>query len=113
MCTGGTGGRRLAAPRRARFDNRGLFLDSERPLRPSTRALLDGAVGVERGEWCVGIVTRLPIVGEEILELTHLRRDLARRRLVHLMLATDAGPLEALGLHGADLSMPPSPSTES
>ncbi len=83
---------------------RALFLDSERPLRPSAVRYLAGAQGVERGEWCIGIVTRLPILGEEVVELTHLPRDLARRRLVHLTLETSAGPLEALGLHGAHLS---------
>jgi endonuclease/exonuclease/phosphatase family metal-dependent hydrolase len=102
--TGGTGPASWQARGALLFGTHGLFLDSEHPLRARSRESLDGAKGVERGEWCVGIVTRLPILGEEILELTHLRRDLARRRLVHLTLQTEAGPLEALGLHGAHLS---------
>ena len=84
--------------------NRGLFLDSEHPLpRHGARRLRD-SVGVERGEWCVGIVTRLELLAEDVVELTHLAPDLARRRLVHLTLDTDAGPLEAFGLHGAHLT---------
>jgi endonuclease/exonuclease/phosphatase family metal-dependent hydrolase len=82
----------------------GLFLDSEHPLNERAARYLDGTPGVQRGEWCIGVVTRLPILAEEVVELTHLPRDLARRRLAHLTLATSAGPLEALGLHGAHLS---------
>jgi endonuclease/exonuclease/phosphatase family metal-dependent hydrolase len=102
--TGGTGPSswqpRLALLR----GGRGLFLDSEHALHPRKARYLSGAQGVERGEWCVGIVTRLPILREEVIELTHLPRDLARRRLVHLTLDSEGGPLEVLGLHGAHLT---------
>ena len=102
--TGGTGTAGWQPRMALLLGGRALFLDSERPLRPHAVRYLATAQGVERGEWCVGIVTRLPILGEEVVELTHLPRDLARRRLVHLTLETTAGPLEALGLHGAHLS---------
>lgn len=102
--TGGTGTAAWQPPMALLFGQRALFLDSERSLRPKAVRTLATAKGVERGEWCIGVVTRLPILGEEVVELTHLPRDLARRRLVHLTLETTAGPLEALGLHGAHLS---------
>lgn len=102
--TGGTGPSSWQPRSALLFGTRGLFLDSEHPLRPSATRYLATAEGVERGEWCIGIVTRLPILAEEVVELTHLEKDLARRRLAHLTLETSTGPLEALGLHGAHLS---------
>jgi endonuclease/exonuclease/phosphatase family metal-dependent hydrolase len=102
-----TGGEGAASwqPGNALFvGNHGLFLDSEHSLRPAAARQLARSEGVERGEWCVGVVTRLEVLREDVVELTHLAPDLARRRLVHLTLSTSAGPLEAFGLHGAHLS---------
>lgn len=92
-------------PRSSLFrGNHGLFLDSERPLPVAARRFLDGASGVERGEWCAGVVTRLPVAELTVLELTHLRRDRARRRLVCATLEHETGPLRCFTLHGAHLS---------
>jgi endonuclease/exonuclease/phosphatase family metal-dependent hydrolase len=84
--------------------NHGLFLDSERPLPPAAVRYLDSASGVERGEWCVGIVTRLAVTELSVLELVHLRRDRAQRRLICATLQHETGPLRCFSLHGAHLS---------
>jgi endonuclease/exonuclease/phosphatase family metal-dependent hydrolase len=102
--TGGDGAASWQSATALLVGNHGLYLDSEHALRPSAARRLARSAGVERGEWCVGVVTRLAVRSEEVVELTHLAPDLARRRLVHLSLETGAGPLEAFGLHGAHLS---------
>jgi endonuclease/exonuclease/phosphatase family metal-dependent hydrolase len=102
--TGGAGSSSWQSPVALLTGNHGLYLDSEHSLRRGAARRLARASGVERGEWCVGVVTRLDVVNEEVVELTHLAPDLARRRLVHLTLDTGTGPLEAFSLHGAHLS---------
>jgi endonuclease/exonuclease/phosphatase family metal-dependent hydrolase len=84
--------------------NRGLYLDSQHALSPRAARRLAAARGAERGEWCIGIVTRLDVLDEDVVELVHLAPDRARRRLAHLTLAHERGPIEAFGLHGAHLS---------
>ncbi len=92
-------------PRSAPFvGNRGLFLDSLRPLSAGQHQRLEGASGIERGEWCVGIVSRLEILRHEIVDLSHLPRDRARRALVCATLAHESGPIVVFSLHGAHLS---------
>lgn len=102
--TGGTGRATWQPADALLVGNRGLYLDSEQPL--STRSLdrLQHAEGAERGEWCVAVVTRLEVLKEDVVELSRLAPDQARRRLVHLTLDSGDGPLEAFGLHGAHLS---------
>jgi endonuclease/exonuclease/phosphatase family metal-dependent hydrolase len=102
--TGGTGTSGWQPRAGLVVGNRGLFLDSLHTLRPAAQRRLARSSGVERGEWCVGVVTGLDVLREDVVELTHLSPDLARRRLIHLTLDTAAGPLEAFGLHGAHLS---------
>lgn len=102
--TGGSGPRRWQPRTSLLTGNHGLFLDSERPLPPAARRLLDSASGVERGEWCVGLVTRLAVSELTVLELGHLPRDRARRRLICATLDHETGPLRCFTLHGAHLS---------
>lgn len=84
--------------------NHGLYLDSELPVTGAAARRLAAASGVERGEWCVSVVSRLPVLAHEAVELRHLARDRARRRLVVVTLEHPSGVLLAFGLHGAHLS---------
>jgi len=102
--TGGTGRSTWQPADALLVGNRGLYLDSEQPLSARSKARLEHAEGAERGEWCVGIVTRLDVLKEDVVELSRFGPDRARRRLVHLTLDSGHGALEAFGLHGAHLS---------
>jgi len=102
--TGGTG-TATWHPRGALLrGNRALYLDSVRSLPERQREDLGRAAGVERGEWCVGIVTRLDVVSSATVPLANLPRDRARRVLVEATLAHETGRLTAFALHGAHLS---------
>lgn len=84
--------------------NLGLYLDSERPVGGRAAAARASASGVDPGEWCVAVVTRLPVLASKAIELRHLRRDRARRRLVMVTLEHPRGPIAVFALHGAHLS---------
>jgi hypothetical protein len=84
--------------------NQGLYLDSLLPIGERAAQLRDASHGVEDGEWCIAVVTRLPVRSSEVIELDHLKRDRARRALLVCDLATPDGPLRAFALHGAHLS---------
>lgn len=102
--TGGHGSARWQ-PRGALLgDTRGIFLDSMRPLAERAASNRAAAGSLEHGEWCVAIVTRLPVVSTEVIHLRHLRKDRARRVLLVATLAHDAGPLVVFAMHGAHLS---------
>jgi endonuclease/exonuclease/phosphatase family metal-dependent hydrolase len=102
--TGGAGSARWHPASAMLVGNRGLYLDSVRALPDRQRGRLAAARGVERGEWCVGLVTRLPVVREATLTLRELPRDRSRRLVVTATLAHETGPLEVVALHGAHLS---------
>ncbi|HUD68987.1 MAG TPA: endonuclease/exonuclease/phosphatase family protein [Acidimicrobiales bacterium] len=102
--TGGTGPPRWQPRRSLLVGNEGLYLDSVLPIGRRAKRRLAVARGVEAGEWCIGIVTRLPVISTEVLELAPLARDRARRRLVALELDAGNGVLRCFAVHGAHLS---------
>ena len=102
--TGGSGPARWQPFGAMLFGNRGLFLDSVLPIGTRAEQRLARSSGVESGDWCVGVVSRLPIVSSELIELTHLPKDRVRRQLACLELETGDGPLRCFALHGAHLS---------
>ena len=102
--TGGTGPARWQPRRALLVGNEGLFLDSELPIGGRAERRLAVARGVEPGEWCLSIVTRLPVVSTEVLELAPLAKDRARRRLLALELDAGNGVLRCFAVHGAHLS---------
>ncbi len=67
------------------FDWRGrshaIFLESERPFSPRVRA--SGRFACARpGSWGVAVLSRLPVVDSEVIDLGRLSRDRARRAAV-------------------------------
>lgn len=102
--TGGEGPARWQPRRSLLVGNRGLYLDSVLPIDARTERQLASARGVEPGEWCVGVVTRLPIISSEVFELTPLARDRARRVLLAVQLGVGDEVLHGFALHGAHLS---------
>jgi endonuclease/exonuclease/phosphatase family metal-dependent hydrolase len=102
--TGGTGGASWQ-PRGSLFTgNLGLYLDSVLPIGGRAAQRLAAAHGAEAGEWGLGVVTRLPVVATEVLELAPLPKDRARRRLVALTLDAGGNLLRCFAVHGAHLS---------
>ena len=102
--TGGEGGRGWQPLGAYVRGNRGLFIDSERPLGQGAAAALAAAAGAAPGEWCLSVVSRLEVLAFDVVELRHLARDRARRRLLVATLSHPRGPIIAFGLHGAHLT---------
>jgi endonuclease/exonuclease/phosphatase family metal-dependent hydrolase len=102
--TGGEGPARWQHRAGLFLGNRGLALDGERPMPSGSAARLAAAGRIERGEWCIAIVSRLPVLDEVVVELPQLARDLARRVVAITTLETATGPLKAVVVHGAHLS---------
>jgi endonuclease/exonuclease/phosphatase family metal-dependent hydrolase len=102
--TGGTGPARWQPRRALVVGNQGLYLDSVLPIGRRGERRLATARGVEAGEWCLGVVTRLPVMSSEVIELTPLAKDRARRRLIGLELDAGNGALWCFAVHGAHLS---------
>lgn len=102
--TGGMGPARWQPRGALVVGNLGLYLDSVLPIGARAERRLASARGVEPGEWCLGVVTRLPVVSSEALALAPLARDRARRQLVALELDSGNGTLRCFAVHGAHLS---------
>ena len=102
--TGGEGTSRWQHRGGLLLGNRGLFLDSIHPLPAAGARRLAAATGAAPGEWCISIVSRLPVTSDTTFELRALPRDLARRVVAVATVETDAGPLAAVCLHGAHLT---------
>ena len=68
--TGGTGRATWQPADALLVGNRGLYVDSEHPLSERSKGRLERAEGAERGEWCIGVVTRLDVLKEDVAELT-------------------------------------------
>ena len=102
--TGGVGPARWQSLRAMALGNHGLFLDSMQPISRRAERVLSASHGAEAGEWCLGVVTRLPVLACEVLELAPLARDRARRRLIALHLDAGGSALRCFAVHGAHLS---------
>ncbi len=92
---------RLAAPARqgpARWTgplgwaaaDHSLFLDGERPLPPRLRRA-ERYRSARPGHWSLGVLTRLPILHQELIDLGKLEKDRAHRRAIVLWLRVDGG----------------------
>lgn len=100
----GSGTRRWQ-PRAALLSGRhGIVLDEERPVREAMRRALRDDPTTDEGEWCIAIVTKLPVASVESVELLHLPKDRARRRLLVAQCVLDGRALWCATLHGAHLS---------
>lgn len=102
--TGGTGPAHWQPRNSLLKGNRGIYLDSVLPIGERADARRADARGVEAGAWCLGVVTRLPVVSSEVLDLEPLAKDRARRRLLFLELDAGHGTLRCFAVHGAHLS---------
>jgi endonuclease/exonuclease/phosphatase family metal-dependent hydrolase len=104
--TGGTGPARWQPRRSLLLGNLGLYLDSVLPIGARAQRRLAEARGVQPGESCLGIVTRLPVVGHDVHWLSPLAKDRVRRPLLCVDVRVGDGDkvLHCFCVHGAHLS---------
>ena len=102
--TDGTGGVTWQPRTSLLYGNHGLHLDGELPLSPQAARRLEAKPGAQRGEWCIALVSRLPLLETTTVELPQLDKDRARRVVAITTLDAGAGPLTAVVVHGAHLS---------
>lgn len=92
-------------PRGALLNGRhGIVLDSVRPVPAEHRRALQASGRFSEGDWRMGFVTRLEVLDVAVLELAHLERDRARRRVVVATLRAGDRELMGVTLHGPHLS---------
>lgn len=89
------------------FDWRGsshaIYLDSERPL--GRRVVRTPRFGEARpGRWGIALLSRLPVVSAEVLELGRLPRDRSRRAAIVLEVAVGTGAVTVVGTHMSHLT---------
>jgi len=80
-----------------------LYLDSEMPMRASTRASTRYAMA-EPGAWGLAIVSKLPIRSTSVVPLGRLRRDRATRAILVAHLDLDGTPMTAVAVHMTHLT---------
>jgi endonuclease/exonuclease/phosphatase family metal-dependent hydrolase len=102
-------------PRSLRFDGPRVILpdrtrtaartppSTTSPAWPDNRRWPHGS-GSERGTWNVAVLSRLPVVSTEWIDLGLLRHDTGRRGAVRMDVETAAGPLAVVGTHMSHLS---------
>jgi endonuclease/exonuclease/phosphatase family metal-dependent hydrolase len=102
-------------PRSLRPDGpRVLLLDNTRaaarapqsttsPTWPDDRRWPHG-LGSERGSFNTAVLSRLPVLNTEMIDLGLLRNDIGHRGIVRVDVETAAGPVAALGTHMSHLS---------
>ncbi len=74
-----------------------LRLDSDKLRGPAAR--WPASRFAERGAWGLSILSRLPVVGAETIELGKLKHDPARRAALVLRLETPSGEVTVVGTH--------------
>jgi endonuclease/exonuclease/phosphatase family metal-dependent hydrolase len=86
-----------------RGEGHALFLDSERPLSPRVlrSARFDEA---EPGSWGIAVLSRLPILADEVLDLGRLPRDRVTRAALVVRVAVGSRPLTVVGTHMSHLT---------
>lgn len=75
-----------------------IYLDSERPYGDTVRRSRR-FVDARRGRWGVAVLSRLPVVGTEVIELGRLSRDRARRAALVAQVAVGADAVTVVGTH--------------
>jgi endonuclease/exonuclease/phosphatase family metal-dependent hydrolase len=86
-----------------RTTSHALFLDSERPFGPRVVASSRFG-GAEPGSWGLAVLSRLPVLSSEVVDLVRLRRDRANRAVVALNIDVDGRPVGVAGTHMSHLS---------
>jgi endonuclease/exonuclease/phosphatase family metal-dependent hydrolase len=102
--TSGSGGRSWQPMLAHLSGERGLFFDEHRTLTKQQRMLRARADGVQRGEWGLGLLTRLPIRDIHAESLGRLPREKVKRTLIVATLEDNGRPFYVLAVHGAHLS---------
>jgi len=62
-----------------------------------------GAEDLGEGEWCVAVLSRLPITAHHTVHLPQLRLDKVNRALLHVDVDVDGSPLTVVGTHFSHL----------
>jgi hypothetical protein len=87
-------------PRRGPGFIRPLLLDGPPRSMRARATHQELTMSVTSGSWATSLLTRLPIVLSEVLELPALRGDPARRKAISASLDTGSGPpLTVIGVH--------------
>ena len=81
----------------------GLYFSEHRALTPSQRARRERA-DLERGEWGLSLLTRLPIESLRVESLERLAREKVRRALIVASLSLEGQRFHVLAIHGAHIS---------
>jgi endonuclease/exonuclease/phosphatase family metal-dependent hydrolase len=102
--TSGTGGRTWQPLLAHLSGERGLFFDEHRTLSNAQRVRRATALGVQDGEWGLGLLTRLEIVDIRVESLGRLPREKVKRALIIATLRDADRTFYALAVHGAHLS---------
>ncbi len=102
--TSGTGGRTWQPLLAHLSGERGLFFDEHRTLSKAQRLRRASALGVQDGQWGLGLLTRLDIVELRVESLGRLPREKVKRALIVATLREGDRDFYALAVHGAHLS---------
>lgn len=102
--TSGTGGRTWQPLLAHLSGERGLFFDEHRTLSNAQRVRRATSLGVQDGEWGLGLLTRLEIVDIRVESLGRLPREKVKRALIIATLRDADRTFYALAVHGAHLS---------
>ena len=78
-------------------------ISTQSPTWPSTRRWPHGT-GSERGCWNLAVLSRLPVLHTDTIDLGQLRYDVARRGAIRIDVETRRGPVAVVGTHLAHLS---------
>jgi endonuclease/exonuclease/phosphatase family metal-dependent hydrolase len=101
--TGGTGDESWQPRGALLHGNRGLCLDSVRPISEAAQATWANRALATRGAWCLSIVSRLEVIDSRVVDLPRLVKDRCERRALVVRVRTPRGDLTVVGLHGAHL----------
>ena len=94
---------RWMRPMDLRANQHALYLDGERPLPRRVRET-PRFIDAGPGSWGIAILSRLPVLKSEVIELGRLPRDPARRAALLATVESGVGPLVVAGTHMTHLS---------
>ena len=82
----------------------GLYFDEHRTLTRFQEARRHSLIGLEHGEWGLGLLTRFTIEHLDVVALARLPREKVRRALIVARLHDGTRPFHVLAVHGAHLT---------
>lgn len=86
-----------------RSSSHAIYLDSNRSFSRGIAAS-DRYREAQRGSWGIAVLSRLPILDHQVIDLGRLRRDRARRAALVVWVEVGGRPLAVAGTHMAHIS---------